>query len=771
MDLKEFFQAVLPAGEGWTPIILKGPMGGLTNFRWFELPTQLDKMVAYAEANADLDVYYSPFLYTKPPALSNTRHAAKDNVTKAACVWADGDDCPLDKLKIKPTITIQTSEKHWQGYWLLSDADDLSNDMLEALSRGLYEAHKNDGMDRGWPLSKKLRVPFTHNLKKVKPWEITLTVGDEEITAAEFAAEYAPVERMGSEDEDFPTDIPSMYEVLGMVNRSYITDLATDDSFNTEEDRSSKMYHLQCALWEEGCSIVEAFAVVRATEFNKFAQDGRGDGYLWKQINRDYAHWKAEHNGPTENDLEASTRIGASYLLSEARELTLQDVDFMHEGEEEPMGLFVDQFAAWASTKSAMAPKQFHYAGALAILSSMFAKYAFLPTNVQKMPLNLYFLVLGRTTQSRKSTSLRLAEGIMRDVAVGIGKGPDAFIAPEDSTGEALSAYLRTKPKESGLFAIDEVQDFFAHTAQKGSYMSSMMPFLTKSYDGYIPAVARKDKGGKVAYQTATPYYMTFYGTGILDQAAKHLTTEKVESGFTPRCLVVIDDRDKYITSSQDVKLVTVSASTGKIEDKQRDFMLSNLIKAVAKFDSHFSARQAARMPNEEVRIPIEFEPGVFERWIDFSEEAKVMAERHMLNSRELFPGTERMTFSVLRISALLAMYNGPTTKGTVVVTMREMLKAISLASIWLSSNEVFIHHVKNSNFSNKVDKLINFVARTDNGTVSIPKLMLKFQSEISGMRELKEIITYAQARGVIQEVVKGKTNNERFIKYTGGQV
>jgi len=39
MDLKEFFQAVLPAGEGWTPIILKGPMGGLTNFRWFELPT------------------------------------------------------------------------------------------------------------------------------------------------------------------------------------------------------------------------------------------------------------------------------------------------------------------------------------------------------------------------------------------------------------------------------------------------------------------------------------------------------------------------------------------------------------------------------------------------------------------------------------------------------------------------------------------------------------------------------------------------------------
>ena len=771
MDLKEFFQAVFPDSEGWTPIILKGPMGGLTNFRWFELPTQLDKMVAYAQSNADLDVYYSPFLYTKPPALSNTRHASKDNVIHASCVWADGDDCPIDKLKIKPSITVQTSEKHWQGYWLLTDAEDLSNDMCEALSRGLYEAHKNDGMDRGWPLSKKLRVPFTHNCKKAKTWHITLEVNDEAITAAEFAAEYPPVERVGSEEEDFPTDIPSMFEVLGRVNRSYITDLATDDVFTTEEDRSSKMYHLQCALWEEGFSIVEAFAVVRGTAFNKFEQDGRGDSYLWKQINRDYARWKSEHNGPTEKDLEATTRIGSSYLLSEARELTLQDVDFLHEGEKEPMGLFVDQFAEWASTKSAMAPRQFHYAGALAILSSMFAKYAFLPINVQKMSLNLYFLVLGRTTQSRKSTSLRLAEGLMRDVAVGIGKGPDAFIAPEDSTGEALSAYLRTKPKESGLFAIDEVQDFFAHAAQKGSYMASMMPFLTKSYDGYIPSVARKDKGGKVAYQTATPYYMTFYGTGILDQAAKHLTTEKVESGFTPRCLVVVDDRDKFITSSRDVWLEEVSGSTGEIKNSQRDFMLSNLVRAVAKFDAGFSARQAARLPNEEVRIPVEFKPGVFERWIDFSEEAKVLAEQHMLNSRELFPGTERMTFSVLRIAALLAMYLGPNSAGSVVVTMREMLKAISLASTWLSSNEVFIHHVKNSNFSSKVDKLINFVARTDNGLMPLPKLMLKFQSEISGMRELKEIITYAQARGVIQEVIKGKSNKDRFIKYIGGQV
>ena len=418
MNLKEFFQTVFPDSEGWTPIILKGPMGGLTNFRWFNLPAQLDKMVAYVESNADLDVYYSPFLYTKPPALSNTRHAAKDNVIRVACVWSDGDDCPIDKLRIKPSILVQTSEKHWQGYWLLDDAEDLSNDMLEALSRGLYEEHRNDGMDRGWPLSKKLRVPFTHNCKRVKPWEITLTVSNEPITAAEFAAEYTPVERMGIEEEDFPTDIPTMYEVLGMVNRSYITDLATDDMFIDEEDRSSKMYHLECALWEEGCSIVEAFAVVRGTEFNKFAMDGRGDGYLWKQINRDRARWEAQHKGPSEKELEATAKAGSSYLLSEARELTLQNVNFLHEGESEPAGLFVDQFATWAATKSAMAPKQFHYAGALAILSSVFAKYAFLPINVQRMPLNMYWGAPPSPVSQRRCASQKASCGTLLSVLV-----------------------------------------------------------------------------------------------------------------------------------------------------------------------------------------------------------------------------------------------------------------------------------------------------------------------------------------------------------------
>ena len=115
-------------------------------------------------------------------------------------------------------------------------------------------------------------------------------------------------------------------------------------------------------------------------------------------------------------------------------------------------------------------------------------------------------------------------------------------------------------------------------------------------------------------------------------------------------------------------------------------------------------------------------------------------------------------------------MFKGPDRQGRVVVGMRHMLKAIALAPVWMASNEVFVHHVKNSDFSSKVDALINYVAKCNNGIVSIPKLMLKFQSDISGMRELKEIISYAQARGVIQEVIKGKKNHERFIKYTTAQ-
>jgi len=770
LDLEQFFEAVLPAKTGWTPIILKGPMGGLTVFKWFAWPAQKTAMISHVEANAGQDVYWSPFLYTEPPGLSNTRHATKENVTHVACVWADGDDCPLDRLAVQPSITVRTSEHHWQGYWLFDDAAQYPKETLEALSHGLYDVHADDGMDRGWPLSKKLRVPFTYNCKKGKGFPVDIEATAPAITVGEFAADYPPTERTVLDEEDMPVDIPSMFDVLGMVNRSFITDLATEDDFDTEDDRSAKMYHLQCCLWEEGASVVEAFAVVRETAFNKFAADGRGDTYLWKQVQRDHAKWLDEHSGPSQGELEATTRLGSSYLMSEARELQWQELSFLYGDEVEPDGTFVDMFAMWGATRSAMAPAQFHYAGALAVLSSLFAKYAYIPMNVQQMPLNLYFLVLGRTTQSRKSTSLRLAEGFMRDVAVAFAKPIDTYIAPEDSTGEALASYLREHARQSSVFAVDEVQDFFAQASTKGSYMTSMMSFLTKSYDGYIPAVARKDKGGKVAYQLQTPYYLTFYGTGILDQAAKHLTVERIESGFTPRCLVTVDDRDHYITSTRDVKLVPVDTVTGHVEDPMRQAILGKLVKAVRAFDTAYKARCSNRTSNEEARIPVMFDEGVFERWITFSEEAKVLASQHGLNSRELFPGTERLTFSVLKIAALLAMFKGPDRQGRVVVGMRHMLKAIALAPVWMASNEVFVHHVKNSDFSSKVDALINYVAKCNNGIVSIPKLMLKFQSDISGMRELKEIISYAQARGVIQEVIKGKKNHERFIKYTTAQ-
>ena len=148
-------------------------MGGLTNFRWFEMPTQLDKMVAYAEANADLDVYYSPFLYTKPPALSNTRHAAKDNVTKAACVWADGDDCPTDKLRIQLQSLFRPARSTGRdtGY---SKTQATCPTTCSKPFLGTVRSTQERRHGPRLALSKKLRVPFTHNLKKAKPWEITL---------------------------------------------------------------------------------------------------------------------------------------------------------------------------------------------------------------------------------------------------------------------------------------------------------------------------------------------------------------------------------------------------------------------------------------------------------------------------------------------------------------------------------------------------------------------------------------------------------------------
>lgn len=753
-----FFSEVLPHNkEGWTPLILRSVNGGLTDFQWFKWPDQEKIMDQFVENHTQNDVYFSPFLYSEPPSLTDSRHATKLHVVSCSVIWADGDDLPYDNLRIKPHLYVQTSQNHWQGYWLLEDENLYLPEHWESFSRSLYEAHKGDGIDAGWPLAKKMRVPGTTNTKSEQPFQVTWEVRNGEVvTGDEFSAVY-PANWEDSEaalSEPVPTELPAPMAVLGRLQDARITQQFVRDDYAVMSDRSGAVYHLACLLWEAGASLEETFAVIRGTAYYKY--EGRSEGTQWAQLLRDRAKWEEgrSHLGVSlpkrvESDAEAASEVRQDSRWGE--------LSLLEPGEVVPMDTFVDAFVEWASSKSSQADESFHVCGALSTLSTVFSQYAYLHLTFGTVPLNLFFLVLGRTTQSRKTTSLRLSQKILSTLAKN-DADPDRYMLPDDATPEGLSVFLSQRPNASSLLAIDEVQDMFAAGARKSSYMAGLVPFITKAYDGRIPGILRKT--GDKKFQPSVPHYMSFYGTGIFDQAAKALTPEKIASGFIPRCLVAVDSRRDFITGEDDLTYINDSGPGTEIEDSYEALLYKWATNSKERVEERYYERAKVRTYNEDPRVPLTCEPAAFDRWKRFASYTSTLAAEHPTNSKELFPTVTRMNMSTLKIAGLLAL-----SEAEYHIQMRHVLKAITFASIWMPSLEAMVFETVHTDFARSVDELIEFVAKQRNHRVSYAKLATHFQTKIKSSRDFLDTLAYAQQRGALAEYL---TDKGRFIEFKG---
>lgn len=769
-----FFEDVLPNATGYVPIISRDPYGRLTTFKWFEWPTQKLDMAAYIGSISDRDVYFSPMLYAKPPSLSSSTWARKANVTNCVVVTADGDDMDIDGLRIKPTTVVQSSKHHWQAYWRFLDEDTaaLSNFDYEDLSHGLYDAHADDGMDRGWPLAVKRRVPYTMNTKPEYgvPWQITYeTDYQAAVTAAEFAAEYPPTETVDlSGVGDVPVTEPNdAIEILASVGSPVVNDL-----FITEpapgDDWSSKMYQLECLLFEAGKNVEEVYAVMADAACNKFVRDSRPELDCWTQVNRDHARWAAETDTVILEDEEAAA-LSSEIHVPTAADSTIDGrywdkVQFLTKDEREqiPDNTFVDLFAMWAQGRSAQSPVEFNTAGACALLSTTLARYAKLPLSFGDMPLNLYFQVLGRTTQSRKSTSLRLARSLMRDMLRGQSDSDgeesqeDEYWLPDDATPEALIDHLNGRPRRSTIYAVDEWQDTLAASNKKGGYLSGLIPFLTKAYDGVIPGVLRKTSATK--YQRGVDHYLTFYGTGIFDQAAKALTVEKIESGFVPRTLVVVDGRTGFDPGANDVRFLGEEAE--RRADGIRRILAAKLLEAIRHWEAQYQERTMVALPYEDVRYPMKCEDDAFARWQQYAYDSTLIAAEHPTNARALFPIMERQSYSVLRVAALLALVERNRT-----IKMRHVYKAIQLGETWARCAEMLVNEVASSGLARDIREVESYVASHE-GAVTYAQLLTRFQSVFDDPRRLKEVLNFCSQKGTLIDTIVNPKTKERVIRY-----
>lgn len=757
--LIKFFTRVLPEDEGWVPIMTLGPNGGLTRCQWFHWPDETEKMCEYVASKANQDVYWSPMLFHRPSTLSSARHAAKRNVKSLACVYADLDGLEPEALHLEPTILVKSSPEHYHAYWRLSDYKDLDNLDVEQLNRGVYQEHADNGVDRGWPLAKKLRVPGTLNTKPAYglpvPVSASFNEDTESYSSERFSESYAPATTPKVEliAEMPDTSMDDAIAIITKVNDSRVTDLFSDIP-SLADDWSSLMYSLECYLFEAGLGLAEVFTVLRSAECNKFRRDGRPDSDLWIQLQRDKARWdddqttKMEFAGAFAQEYlkggEVVRRLPG--LKDEQGGLFWKNVHLIDADDDVPEDTVVDALADYMHHMSKRTSVQFNYAASMSVLAAVLGSEIRIRTGFGVLGCNLFTLILGRTTQDKKSTTASYAKHFLRRLSK---EFEVELMGPEDHTPEALAQYCGTRPNSSVLVIMDEIQDMFARAMRTGSYMDGEVGFLTKCYDGYVPSQARKQKGNE--YRPETPFSLSILGMGIMDQVAGNLKTEKIKSGFIPRCLIVLPE-------SQDVKPeelmddIRILSNESDKELRAQDQMFSMCLQALVHAKYHWHKERESLEPytvaGEDARVLMSFSEVALERIKTAGNKCAVLAANHPLYSEYLNPCVERLGLSLLRMAALLAA-----AESSPCVELRHAVKAIRLAEFYLKSLEVFVVSAADSSISKDITEIESLLEKQPDKRMLREDVENKLLRKFDTPKRVTDTICAGQSAGRLQEL------------------
>ena len=758
--LRRFFKAVLPTGTGYVPIILNNKTTKtLNDTYWFEYPKEEQELTEFIEAHKEEDVFFSPHFYNKPKTRRTPTHVNKNNVEKVAVVWCDGDKCPLENILVPPTTLVWTSDGKWHGYWRLGE--NYLPEEYEALSRSLYEVHKEEGMDAGWALSKRLRVPGTLNTKYDNVHYLVETeyIGNpKSITRQEFVKEYPPVVASGYADEAFALgEMPDLEP--GFNTDKFVDSLnsyrITNAYFDTpKSDWSGQLYKLECLLFEKYIGLGTILAVCWEAQCNKYKRDGRDKRELWIQINRDFLRWKKYSGGDKdqyaqlEKELEG---VDLPEIEADTGGISWKRIEFLSNEElitlENTAPTWIDRYVSWCMDKAPLSHENFHRLVACSILSSTLASHACYKLSFGTLHLNIYGFVLGSTTESRKSTTLNFGLKYIRAVAKYFDK---RIINPTDVTPEALCADLAKFPYESSLYYSDEIQDLVESIKKKGSYLTGLLPILTKSYDGFIPGVLRRSNPNAVA--TDTPHFLTFLGLGIFDQTASNLTLSDIQTGFVPRCIVAVDNRDIATIGNDDVEVVAddfdnfddLSDYVDTSFDKMFDTLSKYLIE-VKKFWKGKQEGKRRKTQEPDGRILLGVDEDALERWKHFCRQADKLALAHRQKRDFLRPQFSRMEYTTLKVAGMLAMVRQSNK-----VNIVDMLKAIQMANSWAVDAENFVTAIANTDLGRHLQEIEDFVVGGGTQGRRLEAVLSRFRGQFK-LYEIEDNIDYLMKAGSLQ--------------------
>jgi hypothetical protein len=717
IDSREFFKTVFAEQQGNVVIVLPNYANKPTNDRWFNYPADLDKMVALVEENKHGDVWFSPILF-------DSVRRTKDNALTTNVLAADADACDPNNFRVRPSLSIETSPGHWHVYWVLDSA--LAAGTAAVINRRIAQVHKEQGCDTAFVnAAKLLRVPGTSNNKH--PGAVVFAADIEDATydvlafEALYPAEEVP-DAFNGESVVAPDDLAEYVTenrarlLSNLPNTIGLRDLIFTEPHQNK--RSEQRYKLLCELVRLGLDDRETVAVAWGAPSNKYRDDPRSYAGLWAEATKARQDVAAEPHGIADEDLqEKKPELQRSTFLSE-EEVALVRADIN----------FIDQWIQWAGTKTD-APAEYHRAAAITLLSTVYSEFGHATPKFARdgLKLNLWFLVLGRSTKDRKSTARSYMNSALRSLRT----EEYDYQLGDDVTPGGISLALHDRANKASVFDRDEVQGLFKEVLNQG-YMAGGLEVFTKLYDGWSGGRVRAS-GDKKKLESVPVSFIMFM-MGILSETADVLTITNYRSGFLTRFLYVIGRRPEGYKSPP--------IEQASEEEEEVDKVFNGLVNHLELNRNHWSM-----LGDEGKTTGVRMDDDAWKRFQQF--EADVLQKAEDSSYAEIIETTaNRMVISVLKLATLLAMDDRART-----VKAIHVLQAISYAGEWFDNAEAVASMVSASEWERDVDQLEAYL-NSRGGQCSLAQAYARFPGKRP--KEFEEMLVALEQRGVMERHAQG---------------
>lgn len=693
---------------------------------YYAYPSQLEDACAFIDANkAILDLYFAPFLCTQ-------KKRRKRNIVEVTAAWADGDECPIEALKLEPSVIIKTSNKRFSFLWKFEEVQ--PSDVGEDISKRIAYTHAEEGMDKtGWDLTQLLRVPGTWNHKYTPPQ----VVGEAIVTDAadyvpdeflepypEVSDEEGDVKKVPFKSVTFPNKTPN--EILDEYGKTL--NPRAVDLFHTVpvSDWSTKLWELELTLAEAGMSPEEIFVIAEASACNKYKRDNRPKPFLWTEVQQAHAHVQKRKVDPPDLDLSDDNSelvFTAPILLSDNER---KDV--------EADRTFIEEYTEWAS-QLGDAATVYHPVGGFVILSTLLAANVKLPTSFGTLVPNLWFMILADTTLTRKSTAMDNAVDLLMEV------DEDSLLATDGSV-EGLMTAMGTRPGRSSLFLRDEVTGLIE--SLKKEYMAGMMETLTKLYDGKpLKRILRRE-----TIDVRDPVLVLFSG-GIRNKMLEILDYKHVGSGFLPRFIFVTAESD--LTRLKPIGPPTKENIRGRAKLVRRAKEMHNTYVSPKPTNGGTSVT----LPKKWLA---ELDDDAWDTYNRF-EVAMLSRAMESHDPSMLTPMMDRLAKSGLKASVLLAASRMGHTK-RVRVTRLDVLHAFYYIEQWAKHSMYIVNNIGAPQDETKIRQILRYIDRNPSSLRST--VMQKFYLSA---READNIFATLEQRNQIKRENRG-SRGERLRTY-----